>query len=77
MDKVYSGRPNHHIRIILDKNKPKHDWLTEAFVGSFGEEFVECESPDESLTRLKVYPGGAPALLDREPPFSGKRGATA
>jgi hypothetical protein len=63
--------------IILNKDDPKHDWLIEAFVRSFGEEFVECESLDESRTRLMVYTGGALALLDRKPPFSGKREATA
>jgi hypothetical protein len=77
MDGVYPERPAHHIGIILDKDDPKHDWLIEAFVGSFGEEFVECESLDELRTRLKVYPGGALAMLNRKPPFSDKRGATA
>jgi hypothetical protein len=73
---VYPNKPSHHVGILLDKNALRHDWLIEAFVGSFGEEFVECESLDER-TRLKVYPGGALALLDRTPPLSGKREATA
>jgi hypothetical protein len=68
---------HHHIEIILDKEDPKYDWLIEAFVGSFGEELVECESLDELRTRLKVYPGGALAMLNRKPPFSGKREVTA
>jgi hypothetical protein len=77
MDGVYPERPNHHIGIFRDKEDPKHDWLVEAFVRSFGEEFVECESLDESRTRLKVYPGGTLALLARKLPFSGNREATA
>ena len=76
MDGVYPEKPNHHMGIILDNDESKHNWLIEAFVGSFGEEFVECKSPDESRTRLKIYSGGALALLDRRPPFSGNREAT-
>jgi hypothetical protein len=77
MDAVYPEKLNHHIGIILDKDDPNHDSLIEAFVRSFGEEFVGCESLDKSRTRLKVYPGGALALLNRKPPFCGKQEATA
>ena len=76
MNRLCPDKPNNSIEITLDKDDPQHDWLIEAFVGSFGEEFVGCASLDESLTRLNVYPSGALALLNRKPPFSDKREAT-
>ena len=76
MDGLCPDIPNHYIEIILDNDNPKHNWLIEAFEGSFGEESAECVSLDESRTRLKVYPGGALALRNHRPPLSGDQEAT-
>jgi hypothetical protein len=66
MNRLCPDKPNISIETTLGKDVPQHGWLIEAFVGSFGEEFVGCVSLDESRTRLNVYPGGALALVDRK-----------